>query len=110
MIYELSVTSITPTFLEFYKTVEVHPASPEDTPDFIYANSKIPYQTMHEYLTSYGDNSRYGECIDCDKRTPHICLKCNYCYSCHFKIERIEKEHWQKPKENNYPVVRSNRK
>lgn len=21
----------------------------------------------------------------------YICLKCHYCYSCHFKIERIEK-------------------
>ena len=53
----------------------------------------MSYQTMHEYLTLCGDNSQYGECIDCNKRTPHICLKCNYCYSCHFKVERMEKEY-----------------
>ena len=46
---------------------------------------------MHEYITSYV-NPSYGECIDCNKRTIHICLKCHYCYSCHFKIENIEKE------------------
>ena len=68
---------------------------------------------MHEYLTLYANQSRYGECIDCTKRTPHICLKCNYCYTCHFKIERIEKEHWlrrvivpvkERPQEIHYPV------
>jgi hypothetical protein len=48
-------------------------------------------ESMHEYITSYVDPS-YGECIDCNKRTIHICLKCHYCYSCHFKIENIEKE------------------
>ena len=48
---------------------------------------------MHEYLALYGDNSRYGDCVDCNKRTPHICLECNYCYSCHFKVERMEKEY-----------------
>ena len=46
---------------------------------------------MHEYITSYIKPS-YGQCVDCNKRTPHICLKCHYCYSCHFKIENIEKE------------------
>jgi hypothetical protein len=29
-----------------------------------------------------------GECIDRNKRTPHICLRCNHCYWCHFKIAR----------------------
>ena len=46
---------------------------------------------MHEYITLYS-NPSYGQCNECMKRTPHICLKCNYCYSCHPKIERIEKE------------------
>jgi hypothetical protein len=46
---------------------------------------------MHEYITLY-TNPSYGQCNECMKRTPHICLKCNYCYSCHPKIERIEKE------------------
>ena len=46
---------------------------------------------MHEYITSYIKPS-YSKCIDCSKRTPHICVRCQYCYSCHFKIENIEKE------------------
>ena len=70
---------------------------------------------MHDYLTSYGINSKYKECIDCNKRTPHICFRCNYCYSCHFKIERTEKEYWlkrikiipakERQQENHYPVA-----
>ena len=50
---------------------------------------------MHEYITSYIKPS-YSECIDCNKRTTCICLKCNYCYSCHFKIEKLEKERKKK--------------
>jgi hypothetical protein len=46
---------------------------------------------MHEYITSY-IKPTYDECIDCNKRTPHVCGRCRYCYSCHFKIERIERE------------------
>ena len=45
---------------------------------------------MHEYLAF--SRPFYRECINCKKRTPHTCLRCNYCYSCHPKIERIEKE------------------
>lgn len=46
--------------------------------------------SMHEYFTEYPPLS-YRVCADCDKRTPHICLKCNYCFSCHYKVERLEK-------------------
>jgi hypothetical protein len=45
---------------------------------------------MHEYFTEYPPLS-YRVCTDCAKRTPHICLKCNYCFSCHYKVERLEK-------------------
>jgi hypothetical protein len=45
---------------------------------------------MHDYLSS--NNLVYYDCIECKKRTPHICIRCHYCYSCHPKIERIEKE------------------
>jgi hypothetical protein len=45
---------------------------------------------MHEYL-SYA-KLVYYDCIECKKRTPHVCIRCHYCYSCHPKIERIEKE------------------
>ena len=51
---------------------------------------------MHEYLS----DSRFpsGECIDCRKRSAHVCIRCHYCYSCHPKIEQLEKE------KNNTPV------
>ena len=45
---------------------------------------------MHEYFTEYPPNL-YRMCADCNKRTPHICLKCNFCFSCHYKVESIEK-------------------
>ena len=48
------------------------------------------YYNMHEYL-SY-TKPIYYDCINCKKRTPHVCIRCHYCYSCHPKIERIEKE------------------
>ena len=48
------------------------------------------YYNMHEYLSS--TNLVYYDCIECKKRTPHICIRCHHCYSCHPKIERIEKE------------------
>jgi hypothetical protein len=46
---------------------------------------------MHEYTTSYS-NVLYKECTECNKRTPHICVRCGYCYSCHFKIENLERQ------------------
>ncbi len=32
----------------------------------------------------------YRVCNDCNKRTPHVCTKCGLCYSCHWKIERMQ--------------------
>jgi hypothetical protein len=46
--------------------------------------------SVHEYVAPF--TLVYHECIDCKKRTPHICIECNYCYSCHPNIERIEKQ------------------
>ncbi len=45
---------------------------------------------MHEYLSH--NNLSYYDCIACSKRTPHVCITCHHCYSCHPKIETIEKE------------------
>lgn len=43
---------------------------------------------MHEFLSPL--KQKYGHCRWCDKRSPHICLRCGYCYSCHPKVEAIE--------------------
>ena len=57
---------------------------------------RILIQPMHEFLAEYNNSGSYHECKACNKRTPHICLKCNYCYSCHPMIERMEKEERKK--------------
>lgn len=43
----------------------------------------------HEYIrdTLY---FRYQDCISCGNRTGFTCIKCGYCYSCHWKKEQIE--------------------
>ena len=45
--------------------------------------------TPHEYIrnTVY---LRYQDCISCGNRTGFTCVKCGYCYSCHWKKEQVE--------------------
>ncbi|MGI8834226.1 MAG: hypothetical protein ACR2IS_16525 [Nitrososphaeraceae archaeon] len=45
--------------------------------------------TPHEYIrnTVY---LRYQDCISCKNRTEFTCVKCGYCYSCHWKKEQVE--------------------
>ena len=45
---------------------------------------------MHEYISD--SHFLYSECIDCRKRSAHVCIRCHYCYSCHPKIEQLEKK------------------
>jgi hypothetical protein len=49
---------------------------------------------MHEYLGPIRQS--YQTCKDCGKRTPHVCIKCGYCYSCHPKVEMKVKVRQQK--------------
>lgn len=44
---------------------------------------------MHEYLAPLKE--RHAECKWCGKRSPHICMRCGYCYSCHSISEEVEK-------------------
>jgi hypothetical protein len=46
--------------------------------------------TPHEY-TGESISLRYQDCISCHRRTEFTCIKCSYCYSCHWKIEQVEK-------------------
>jgi hypothetical protein len=44
--------------------------------------------TPHDYI---GDASTgYKDCILCGHRTEFTCIKCGYCYSCHWKKEQVE--------------------
>jgi hypothetical protein len=43
----------------------------------------------HEY-TGEPLSLRYQDCISCGRRTEFTCIKCGYCYSCHWKREQAE--------------------
>jgi hypothetical protein len=45
--------------------------------------------TPHEY-TGEALSLRYQNCISCGHRTEFTCVKCGYCYSCHWKREQAE--------------------
>ena len=44
--------------------------------------------TPHEY-TGEVLSLRYQDCISCHRRTEFTCVKCGYCYSCHWKREQL---------------------
>ena len=43
----------------------------------------------HEYIKD-SLSFRYKNCISCRNRTQYTCIKCGYCYSCHWKREQLE--------------------
>ena len=45
--------------------------------------------TPHEYIGEL-ISLRYQNCISCGHRTEFTCVKCGYCYSCHWKREQFE--------------------
>ena len=44
----------------------------------------------HDYLRDTLVIS-YNECKSCGNRTQFACVRCGYCYSCHWKKEKLEK-------------------
>ena len=45
--------------------------------------------SLHEYIRD-SLRFRYENCISCRNRTQYTCIKCGYCYSCHWKREQLE--------------------
>jgi hypothetical protein len=45
--------------------------------------------TPHEYIRDT-ISFRYQNCVFCGNRTEFTCIKCGYCYICHWKKEQIE--------------------
>jgi hypothetical protein len=45
---------------------------------------------LHDYLRDTLVIS-YNECKSCGNRTQFACIRCGYCYSCHWKKEKLEK-------------------
>ena len=58
---------------------------------FSATESKSGTRTPHEYIRDTLTFS-YHECVSCRNRTNLICIKCGYCYSCHWKKEEAEKK------------------
>ena len=53
-------------------------------------SKELGTKTPHEYIRDIIP-FRYQECISCGNRTDLTCIRCRYCYSCHWKKERTEK-------------------
>ena len=45
---------------------------------------------LHEYLRDTLGLS-YSECKSCRNRTQFTCIECGFCYSCHWRNEKLEK-------------------
>ena len=48
---------------------------------------KLPQ--AHEYIEDTL-SFRHKNCLSCNTRTEFTCIKCGFCYSCHWKREQIE--------------------
>jgi hypothetical protein len=44
----------------------------------------------HEYIKDILPFS-YQKCLSCGNRTDLTCVRCSYCYSCHWKKEKVER-------------------
>ena len=62
-----------------------------DNKNIIIKEYSIKNTDMHEYLRDTIAN-RYDECKSCNIRTEFTCVRCNYCWSCHWKKEIMEKK------------------
>src|SRR5918992_5517360 len=61
-----------------------------ETPSSIYTREEQQkLLSPHEY-TGEVLSLRYKDCISCHHRTEFTCVKCGYCYSCHWRREQIE--------------------
>ena len=60
------------------------------SPSFIHTREEEQrLLTPHEY-TGESISLRHQDCISCHRRTEFTCVKCGYCYSCHWKREQVE--------------------
>jgi hypothetical protein len=60
-----------------------------ESPSSIYTKEQQRLLTPHEY-TREALSVRYQDCVSCRHRTEFTCIKCGYCYSCHWKREQVE--------------------
>jgi hypothetical protein len=63
-------------------------------------------RSPHEYerdTLSY----RYQECKSCRNRTQLTCIKCGFCYSCHWKKEEVERREFRNKLDSIYSSLPS---
>lgn len=53
----------------------------------IWKGTPLPHDYLRDTLSV-----RYQECTSCRNRTELTCIKCGFCYSCHWKREELEKK------------------
>jgi hypothetical protein len=53
-------------------------------------DTKIAHEYIRDILPF-----RYQQCTSCGNRTDLTCIRCGYCYSCHWKKEEEERNHLQ---------------
>ena len=62
-----------------------------ESPSFMHTKEELlRLLTPHEYTRDVSIR-RFQDCVSCGHRTEFMCIKCNFCYSCHRKREQIEK-------------------
>lgn len=70
------------------------------------SQTMVPHEYIRDTLTF-----RYGECKSCGTRTEFTCIKCGYCYSCHWKKEELQKQFNNNNKPEIFsPLLKSGRK
>lgn len=57
------------------------------TAQSIWKGKPLPHEYLRDTLSV-----RYQECTSCRNRTKLTCIKCGFCYSCHWKKEELEKK------------------
>jgi hypothetical protein len=57
------------------------------TAQSIWKSALLPHDYLRDTLSV-----KYQECTSCRNRTELTCIKCGFCYSCHWKKEELEKK------------------
>jgi hypothetical protein len=83
-----TVTTVTTSSLLFFLVLP-HSLPPHVIPFALFMITDQYFHLMQEYISD--SHFPYSECLDCTKRSAHVCIRCHYCYSCHPKIEQLEK-------------------
>jgi hypothetical protein len=58
---------------------------------------RLPHEYERDTLSF-----RYEECKSCRSRTQLTCIKCGFCYSCHWKKEEVERRELRNKLESIY--------